>query len=160
MEHVGEGWDVPLDVKERVQFHWFHVVPGSELLLVVLSNVPIWYVGHFRAGRMELCDHEKCQSCAAGVGRQVRYVMCCVEMTTHRLGVLEISESVANLVRAWSVPNNGSRGLILELSKATRAKHSRMEIGLLKEHPPAWAMALEPLDLHEVLEKTWEKMSA
>lgn len=160
MEHVGEGWEVPLEVKERVQFHWFHVSPGTELLLVVLSNVPLWYVGHFRGGRMEVCAREKCQSCAAGIGRQVRYVVCCVEMLTQRIGVLEVSESVANLVKQWSVPNNGSRGLILGLRKVTRAKNSRTDVELVKESAPAWAMALEPLDLHEVLAKTWEKLGA
>jgi hypothetical protein len=160
VEHVGEGWDVPADVKDRVQFHWFHVSPGGALLLVVLSNAPVWYIGHFRQGRMQPCDRNGCESCAAGIGRQVRYVMCAVEVTTHQVGVLEISESVANLVREWSVPHNGSRGLMVELRKATKAKNSRMVVELVKEHPPAWALALQPLDLHEVLSKTWEKIGS
>lgn len=159
MEHVGEGWEVPADVRDRVQFHWFHIAPGQVAVLVILSNAPVWYVGHFKAGRMQPCEMNGCQSCAAGIGRQVRYVMCAVEIATHRVGVLEISESVANLVREWAVPNSGSRGLIVELSKATRSKHSRMEVELIKEHPPAWALALEPLDLYEVLARTWEKIA-
>jgi hypothetical protein len=156
---VGEGWDVPFEVKDRVAFHWFHVVPGSRLLLVMLSLRPLWYVGHFDKGRMDRCIGDGCVKCQLGVGKQLRYVISCAEMTTKRIGVIEISESVAALLKQWAVPNGGARGLILEFSKATKSKHSRMEIARIDEHPPAWAMAMEALDLHEVLANTWDRLT-
>lgn len=159
MTGFGEGWDVPVEVRDRVQFHWFHVAPGQCLVLVVLSNKPLWYVGHFRSGRMQPCERNGCQSCAAGIGRQIRFVVSCVEITTKRMGVLEVSESVGQLIRSWAQARDGSRGLILELRKATRSKHSRMEVERIDEHPPAWALAMEPLDLQEVVARTWEKIS-
>jgi len=158
VEHVGEGWDVPAEVRDHVQFHWFHVAPGTSLLLVLLSVRPLWFVGHFVGGRMMQCRGDGCARCAAGTGRQIRYVMSAVEPSTRRLGVIELSESVVRLIKDWAIPNEGSRGLIIELTKVSRSKHSRHEVQLIREHPPAWCMALEPLDLHEVLSRTWDRI--
>jgi hypothetical protein len=84
--------------------------------------------------------------------------MSAVEPSTRRLGVIELSESVVRLIKDWAIPNEGSRGLIIELTKVSRSKHSRHEVQLIREHPPAWCMALEPLDLHEVLSRTWDRI--
>lgn len=158
MERVGEGWDVPAEVRDHVQFHWFHVTPGSTLLLVLLSIRPLWFVGHFVSGRMLQCTGDSCARCAAGTGRQIRYIVSAVEPSTKRLGVIELSESVARLIREWAIPNEGARGLIVEFGKASKSKHSRLEVSLIREVPPSWCLSMQPLDLHEVLARTWERI--
>lgn len=158
MDRVGEGWDPPQEVRDHVQFHWFHVTPGTSLVLVMLSLKPLWFVGHFVGGRMCRCTGDLCARCAAGTGRQIRYVVSAVELTSRRIGVLEMSESVAHLIREWAVAQSGARGLIVEFGKVSKSKHSRLEVNLIREHAPGWALAMEPLDLHEVLARTWERI--
>jgi hypothetical protein len=92
------------------------------------------------------------------VGKQIRYVISAVEMSTKRVGVIEMSESVAQLIREWAIPNEGARGLIVELGKASKSKHSRLEVNLIRERPPGWVMGLDGLDLVEVLSRTWERI--
>ena len=155
---VGEGWEPPAAVRDAVEFHWFHVQPGRAVVLCVLSGQPLWYVGHFQNGRMGPCRPAGCESCAKGIGRQLRYVVSCVELSSRQLGVLEVSSSVAELLKQWSLSAGGLRGLIVEIEKASRSKHSRMEASWVHETPPAWVMAMAPLDLKEVLARTWERI--
>jgi hypothetical protein len=157
MAPVGEGWDPPPSVRDRVEFHWFHVSPGRALVLCVLSGQPLWYVGHFDSGRMQPCLPEHCGLCARGVGKQLRYVVSSVELSSKQIGVLEMSKTVAELLRSWSSRNGGLHGMVIELQRATRSKHSRMECSYLDELPPGWALAMEGLDLKEVLSRTWER---
>jgi hypothetical protein len=156
---VGDGWDPPAAVRDRCEFHWFHVSPGSVLVIVVLSAAPSWYVGHFDAGRMRRCEGPVCALCAKGVGRQLRYVFSCVEISTHQNGVVEVSKSVAELLREWAARKCGFRGMVLQLEKATKSKHSRMEVKYIDRDAPVWASEVEAVDVLEALEATWERMS-
>jgi len=158
MEQIGDGWSPPSEVRDRVNFHWFHVVPGTSLVVMFLSLRPVWFVGHFSQGRMLRCTGDGCRRCEMGIGRQIRYIISAVELGTKRIGVIEISESVSRLIQQWAAANEGARGLIVEMRKATRSKHSRMEVSLVHERAPAWAMALEGLDLREVLLRTWDRV--
>lgn len=154
---VGRGWDPPDEVRDRVEFHWFHVVPGRSLLLCMLSTEPLWYVGHFEKGRMRPCLGAGCEPCTRGVGTQLRYVVSAVEVTTKQLGVIEMSKSVALAVKDFASSNGGLHGLLVEFVKSARSKHSRMECMFLNEHAPGWAFAMQGLDLAEVLARTWER---
>jgi hypothetical protein len=160
MERLGEGWDVPSVVKDEVEFHWFHVAPGRALVLCVLSTSPVWYVGHFENGRMGKCSGDGCPSCARGVGKQIRYVLSVVDVSTHQLGVIELSQSVADLVRAFSDRHGVMRGMVLDFTKAARSKHSRMEVSYIDQVAPGWCTTMEGLDLREVLGSTWERIRA
>jgi len=160
VDQVGEGWEVPTEVKDRVQFHWFHVYPGKALLLCFLSPAALWYVGHYEGGRMRLCIGEGCELCEKGCGKQIRYVVSAVEVTTRKVGVIEVGESIALTLKDLCSRNGGLRGMIVECMKATKSKHSRMEMVPVHEAPPAWALALAPLDLREVLEKTWQRQGS
>jgi len=106
-ESVGTGWDVPAGVKDRCEFHWFHVQRDGCLVVVILSSAPAWYVGHFDKGRMRRCDGHECRMCAAGSGRQLRYVLAAVDYQTRQNGVIEVSKSVAELIRSWSARGAG-----------------------------------------------------
>jgi len=158
VEKIGAGWEVPSEVRDRVEFHWFHSYPGKSLCLGVLSGSPVWYVGHFHQGRMVQCLRDGCSLCEQGVGGQIRYVVSCAELSSRQVGVIELGKSPALMLKDEACRNGGLRGLLFEVVKATKSKHSRMEISMIHEHPPAWLMATEPLDLVEVMSRTWERM--
>lgn len=156
-EQVGSGWDLPAEVRDQVDFHWFHVVPGRSLRLVILSGAPLWYVGHFVKGRMRKCSGEGCGFCELGIGSQVRYVFGGVEPTTRTVGVVEVGKSVAQLMRSWADRVGGLRWMQVEFQKVSAAKQSRMEVQLVSENPPHWSKALECPDLAQALFRTWER---
>jgi hypothetical protein len=155
---VGEGWDPPPAVRDRCEFHWFHVVPGNCLVLCVLSQAPSWYVGHFEGKRMKRCDGPTCEMCGRGVGRQLRYVFAAVETSTRQNGLMEVSKSVAELLRSWSARNLGFRGMVLQFEKVTSSKNSRMDVKYVDREPPVWASEVEAVDVLEALESTWERL--
>jgi len=156
---AGEGWDPPTAVRDRCEFHWFHVTPGNVIVVVVLSQAPVWYVGHFEKGRMRRCDGPGCEMCAQGLGRQLRYVFCAVEISTRQNGLMEVSKSVAELLRDWSARNGGFRGMVLQVEKASKSKHSRMEVRFLDRNPPSWASEVQAVDILEALENTWSRQA-
>jgi hypothetical protein len=154
---VGAGWEVPTDVRDRVEFHWFHVPKSGALVLAILSQVPVWYVGHFDSGRMKECGGIGCDLCSKGIGRQLRYVVSAVDISTKQVGVFEFGSSVSLLIKQWASGLGYLHGMIIEVTRASKSKHSRMEISLIREHPMSWVMSLEGLPLEEVLERTWER---
>jgi len=154
---IGSGWDVPHEVKDRVEFHWFHVPVTGCLVLGILSIAPTWYVGHFDNKRMQQCEGKGCDLCDKGIGTQLRYVVSAVDISTHQVGVFEFGASVSQLIQQWSAGLGYLRGMMIEVTRASKSKHSRMEIALIREHPLAWVMATQELDLIEVLERTWER---
>jgi len=154
---VGVGWDVPGAVRDRVEFHWFHVPTSGALVLSVLSQAPVWYVGHFSSGRMRPCTGSGCECCEHGIGTQLRYLVSCVEMSTRQVGVFEFGPSISILIKQWASGMGYLKGMILEVTRASKSKHSRMEVHLIREPPAAWAMSIEGLPLEEVLERTWER---
>jgi len=124
----------------------------------MLSKVPLWYVGHFDGGRMKVCSGPVCDCCERGVGKQLRYVACGVEPTSRQLGVIEFSKPVAELLRDWSRRNGGFRGMMVEFTKATKSKHSRMEVKYIDAVATPFCLAVEPYDLGEVMRLTWERL--
>jgi hypothetical protein len=159
-ELVGEGWDLPDVVRESVDFHWFHVGAGQSLLCCVLSPAPVWYVGHYVSGRMERCQGDRCLLCAEDMGRQLRYILGVVELTTKRRGLLELGKTNGLLLRDWSHGGSGLRGLMLEVYRVGKSKHSRLDLKLLEDGAPAWALARESPDLEEALRRTWMRMES
>jgi hypothetical protein len=154
---VGSGWDPPQDVRDGVEFHWWHVPVGGSLLLCVLSQCPVWYVGHYHLGRMRPCAGRGCDLCALGVGRQLRFVVCAAECSTRRVGVLELGSGPGYQLRDRSASNGGLRGTVLEVARSGRSKHCRLELRFVDEHAGPGLLSLEPLELEEVLRTTWKK---
>lgn len=154
---LGSGWEVPGEIKDKVEFHWFHVPITGALVLAILSVSPVWYVGHFEKGRMRQCSGQGCEFCARGLGRQLRYIVSCMDPSTRQIGVLEFGSTVAQLIKQWSSGLGFMRGMIIEISRAHKSKHSRMEVNLIKETAPGYVHSTEPLDLEAVLVRTWER---
>jgi hypothetical protein len=109
---------------------------------------------------MQQCKGRGCELCKKGLGTQLRYVVSCVDVSTRQVGVFEFGASVSTLIKQWSTGFGYLKGMIIEVTRASKSKHSRMEVNLIKEHPMPWVMALEGLPLEEVLERTWERAEA
>jgi hypothetical protein len=154
---VGEGWDLPDGVSPWSDFHWFRVTGKNVLEVVVLSEVPSWYVGHFYGKRMVPCYGEGCRMCKDGVGAQVRYVLGCVEVSSKRIGLLEVGKSVGDMIRDWVGRRGQLRGMWLELSKHSFSKQSRMECAYVEKEAPVFTRSLQSPDVKGALRATWEK---
>lgn len=74
------------------------VAPGGERRIVALADEPFLYVGHWFQGAMRPCAGDECRMCGLGVGRQMRYVLECVEVGTWRLCVWEFTAGTARRI--------------------------------------------------------------
>lgn len=153
----GSGWDVPVEAQPWSDFHWFRVTGKTMLELVILSREPLWYVGHFDRGRMVPCYREGCRLCAEGVGAQVRYVFSAIEISTRRIGLVEVGKSVGQLIRDWTDRCGGLRGMWVEAYKHTASKNSRMEVRYIDNPLPNGILDQEGPDCKEALVATWQK---
>lgn len=156
----GEGWDLPDGVQPWSTFHWFKVGARQGLSVVVLSSAPFWYVGHYYSDRMWPCTAPGCPVCEDGVGRQVRYCFAVVETGTRRVGLLEVSESIGQVIRSWTPRNEGLRGMSLFFTRHSHSIKSRMEVEFVEQEQVAWWRELEVPDPKVALELTWSKMLA
>lgn len=155
----GEGWEIPQGIQPWSSFHWFKVSARRSLQVVVLCEQPFWYVGHYVNSRMVPCNSPGCTFCEDGIGQQMRYVFSVAEDSTRRIGLLELSDSNADLIRDWVARNEGLRGMHLDFSKHTASVKSRTEILFLEQDQVAWWRDLEAPDMALALELSWKKMN-
>lgn len=152
---LSEGWGSPDGLRSEDQWTWFHANGEEPLALVVLSETPTSYVGHYVAGRMRPCDGDSCTFCERGTGRQARWVMCCVRVKDGVIGMLEVGKPLALQIRDWSESRGRLRGLAIELYRASRSKHSRIEIARFEGTVPLPFLKFPSLDVPKVLKATW-----
>lgn len=153
----GEGWDVPQDVKGDLEFRWWRVAGNRVLVLLCLSDSPVWYRGHFFKGRMVPCAGAGCRLCADGVGAQLRYVVAAAEVATHRSGLLEVGHTVALELRDLAVHHGGMRGMVLEISKHSFSRQSRMEVRPIDREEEPWWREIDYPDPKAALYFGWQK---
>jgi hypothetical protein len=156
----GEGWELPDGVQPWSTFHWFKVGAKRPLELVILSDVPHWYIGHFYEKRMWPCSAPGCPTCEDGIGKQIRFCFAMVDVETRRVGLIEVSDSIGQLIRAWVPRNEGLRGMHLLFSRHSLSIKSRMEVEFLEQEVVGWWRDLEVPDPKIALELTWTKMRA
>jgi len=80
-----------------------------------------------------------------------------VEITTRQIGILDVGKSVADMLREWTGRKGCFRGMMLEFTKASRSKHSRMEVHYIDRPEPSWMVTMQPVNLLEALESTWDR---
>lgn len=153
----GSGWDMPIDAEGWSDFHWWKVPSSRVLVMIMTSERPYWYSGHFVEGRMKPCQGENCALCAKGVGAQARYMFSCVEPLTRKQGILEVSRSVALEFRDLAEARGALRGLRFTIGKHTRHKQSRMEVLGEVDDDHFSLEAFPPVDVLKALLLTWEK---
>ncbi len=154
---VGEGWEPPLPERPWSDFHWWKVSTRGALLLVILSEKPVWYTGHFVDDRMWPCLGSECELCNRGVGSQVRYVFAAVEASTHKPGLIEVGRTNGLLIRDWMSRKGGLRGMCLEFVKHTSSRRSRTLVSYVDGEPPLWIHQVPCPDVVEALYLTWDK---
>lgn len=153
----GLGWDVPQDVRGDLEYRWWRVSGNRVLVLLVLSEAPHWYRGHFYRGRMIPCLGEGCKVCAEKVGAQLRFVVAAADVGTHRSGLLEVGNTVALELRDLAVRHDGLKGLVVEISKHSFSRQSRMELKYVDREEPPWWREIDVPDIELALWLTWQK---
>lgn len=154
------GWEIPDGIEPWSRFHWYKIKPSRGLDAVILSERPVCYIGHYDGSRMRPCGQPKCSYCEDGVGRQIRYVFAIADTVTHRPGLIEVSDSVAELIRDWVSRFGGLRGMHVFLSKLTHSLRSRTVIDYVDEMVGGWYRDIEVPDVDEALSLTWSKMGS
>lgn len=153
----GEGWDMPVEAEGWSDFHWWKIPSSRVLVMIMTSERPYWYSGHFVEGRMKPCQGDGCALCAKGVGAQARYLFSCVEPLTRKSGILEVSRSVALEFRDLAEARGQLRGLRFTIGKHTRHKQSRMEVLGEADDDRFNLEGFPPVDVLKALLLTWEK---
>jgi len=154
---LGEGWDLPPGAEPWTDFHWFQASTRYTLRLVVLSDVPTWYTGHFVGGRMCPCSGPGCDYCAGAIGAQVRFCFGVVEPLSRRVGLIEFGRSNGMMIRDWANRSGSLKGVQIEVSKHSKSSQSRTEVKLIEETPPLWIASLQSPDPGISLYLTWHK---
>jgi hypothetical protein len=153
----GDGWDMPAASNAWNDFTWFKVPASRTLVLVMLSESPVWYAGHFWRQRMRPCQGENCKLCADGVGAQLRYVLVGMEVSIGTVGLIELSRTVALELRDLGDKYNGLRGLCVEIGKVSHSKNSRMSVVAHPGHEIIGWASKEMPDIRTALRNTWLK---
>jgi len=95
--------------------------------------------------------------CEKGIGSQVRYVMGAVEVSTRRVGILEVGRGNGLLIRDWVGSRGEMHGLQIELEKHSHSRTSRTEVRWIQQEPPPWVHIVEVPDIRRALILTWDK---
>jgi hypothetical protein len=156
---VGDGWELPPGAEPWSDFHWFQPSVREALEIVVLSDEPAWYTGHYVGGRMCPCCGSGCEFCGAGIGAQVRYVFAVAALKTRRVGLIELGKSNGQLVRDWIARAGQLRGMVLDVSKHGKSMQSRTELEFVEHVCPPWYLSVPVPDCHLALYLTWHKAS-
>lgn len=154
---MGCGWEPEGESVASSDFRWYKVRPNKGLDVVILSESPLHYNGHFHQGRMHLCVGEDCRYCADNLGAQVRYCFAVAETSTRRVGLLELGRSVALEIRDLADIRGSLRGLRVFICKHSNSRHSRMEVEAVRDTEESWWRFLPVPDVVRALQLTWEK---
>lgn len=154
---VGEGWELEPEHRPWSDFHWWKVPTKGILVLALFGGPPVYYTGHFADGRMWPCVDEGCGMCQRGIGEQVRYVMGAAEVSTHRVGILEVGRANGMLIRDRVRSQGHAEGVVMELSKHSHARTSQTEIRFVEVPVFPWIHQVEAPDLKRALLLTWQR---
>ena len=154
---VGEGWDVAPEDRPWSDFHWWKVPAKGVLVLALVGEKPLYYVGHYVDGRMWPCLGPDCGMCKNSVGSQIRYVMGAVDISTRRVGILEVGRSNGMLIRDWVGARGAMTGQVIELEKHSHSRVSRTEIRRVEKEVGPWIHQIQLPDLRRALILTWDK---
>ena len=127
---IREGWSEPGGPSEDYRSPFFHVPGGGEARLVLLSEVPVRYWGHWTRTGLQPCGDRSCRLCDEGVGRQLRYVFDAYVWDQMRVAVWEVSCQNATRIRDLVGEGSSCRGEGVVCWKSTGSRHSRTEVRL------------------------------
>jgi len=151
---LDEGWG-DTSAAPSSSYCWFHIPAVGALDVVILSEVPTRYTGHFVGRTMRPCQNRGCHWCEVGLGKQLRWVLSVVDMVSGVRGCIEVGAAAAEAIRATTAELGELRGCRVRLSRATTAKNSEVLVGS-KGREPASAVP-EAVDVFRLLSDMWRK---
>ena len=163
---IREGWGESGGSDDDYRSPFFHVARTAESRVVLLSDVPVRYWGHWTRTGLRPCGERRCEQCDEGVGRQLRFVFDVFVWDQARVAVWEVSSQVAARIRELVGEASTCRGEGVLVWKSTEAKQSRTHVrlweGCLPELVKRFGMAADrqvdlPLGLGAaaVLKRWW-----
>lgn len=114
---VDAGWGNPATEAANQSWVWLHVPARSAIRVVILSESPCRYKGHWVDGHMRPCLPVDCGYCAVRLGFQIRYVFAVHDMTHRVSGLLELGAGAAEVIKESADDLGFLRGLVFELRK-------------------------------------------
>ena len=136
---------------------WFHIPSVGALDVVILSEVPTRYTGHFVSRTMRPCSNRGCHWCEVGLGKQLRWVLSVVDMVSGIRGCIEVGAAAAETIRRVTAEAGGLRGCRVRLGRATTAKNGEVTCSLTAREPE---MAVpDPVDISRLLSDMWAKQT-
>lgn len=154
---IGEGWEVPPEAEPPMDFQWFKVSTRRPLSVVILSEEPLWYAGHYVQNRMWPCLGKDCELCRDGIGAQLRYVFAVAEISAGKVGLLEVSRVIATTLREWISRRGQLKGMTVEFQKHSLSRQSRTEVSFVDGPAPQWLSSKHVPDIRRALLLTWRK---
>lgn len=154
---INEGFELPPGKTGWTDFKWFHARSDYPTRLTILSDKPISFTGHYYKTRMHPCKGEKCSFCAVGIGTQVRYVFGVVEWETRSVGLYEMSRNHALDVQSWIARFGSVRGMTIEVQRAGRSKHCRIEMSYIEDPAPVFFGIMESPDVKLALQNSFQR---
>ncbi len=125
---VTEGWgDTTREAGEQ-SWAWIHVPARSSVEVIILSEAPVRYRGHWVDGRMRPCCGAACPYCERRMGGQVRYAFACYDLAARASALLEIGAGAAGVIREASEREGRLRGLAFRLRKQDGRDRGRIII--------------------------------
>ena len=149
------GYDPPEGVSGWSDWHWWKVPGGRILQLIILSDGPLGYSGHYCHDRMEPCYGKECAECQKGTGAQLRYMFGAVEPTGRRVGIWDVSRSIALQIRDLGDQRGKLRGLWLAIGHVSSSKHSQTTFEVVDKEVPIWLVETVEPDRQRALVETW-----
>ena len=98
--------------------------------------------------------------CLLQIGRQVRYVVCGVDLESRAVGFLEVGVAQGEVLQRAEAATGSLRGVVVALSRVSRKKNSKIEMDVVHEPMPGWAKEIAPLRVQSALFQTWSRARA
>jgi hypothetical protein len=151
---IERGWGTPTERSAGRGAHWWHAPSAGTWMLVILSDEPIRYRGHWRRGSVAPCRGATCPLCAAGSGWVPRYVLSVQVLETRRVMLWEIGASTADQLLEIAEREGGLRGVTIEGERETQGSRGKIIVRATSV-VRASAGLPDPLDAGAILSAQW-----
>lgn len=136
---------------------WLQVPSRGGLTVVLQTELPFRYVGHWMRGKYEPCSGaNNCDWCTVGIGKKPRYVYAMFNRDRRRSMLFETGPETAGQIREAVVKYGFTTGLTMKLSKA-----GGRDNGAIIVEPMHGLTRLQDLpqaqDAERTLTKQWSK---
>jgi len=149
-----EGWGDTAAAPSST-YCWMHIPTVGALEVVILSEIPTRYTGHFVGRTMRPCEAVGCHWCGVGLGRQLRWVLSVVDCLSGTRACIEVGAAAAETMRRATAEAGGLRGCRVRLSRATTARNSEVLCSLSTREP--LDAVPDPVDVPRLLREMWAK---